>query len=59
MRIREYTSADIDVGCAGLHAAQGFGYPLPDLDSPLFVTKLGAQKMTRMKRRFGTTRGLC
>ena len=23
-----------------MHAAQGFGYPLPDLDSPLFVSKL-------------------
>ena len=23
-----------------MHAAQGFGYPLPDLESPLFVTKL-------------------
>ena len=23
-----------------MHAAQGFGYPLPDLDSPLFISKL-------------------
>ena len=23
-----------------MHAAQGFGYPLPDLDSPLFLSKL-------------------
>ena len=23
-----------------MHAAQGFGYPLPDLDSPMFVSKL-------------------
>jgi hypothetical protein len=39
MRIREYTPADFDA-LRQLHAAQGFGYPLPDLDSPLFVTKL-------------------
>ena len=23
-----------------MHAAQGFGYPLPDLSSPMFVSKL-------------------
>lgn len=23
-----------------MHAAQGFGYPLPDLDGPLFLSKL-------------------
>jgi hypothetical protein len=39
MRIREYTPADLDA-LRHLHAAQGFGYPLPDLDSPLLVTKL-------------------
>ena len=39
MRIREYTSADFDA-LRGMHAAQGFGYPLPDLDSPLFLSKL-------------------
>jgi hypothetical protein len=39
MRIREYTPADFDV-LRRMHASQGFGYPLPDLDSPLFVTKL-------------------
>lgn len=39
MRIREYTPADFDA-LRRMHAAQGFGYPLPDLDSPLFVTKL-------------------
>lgn len=39
MRIREYTSADFDA-LRRLHAAQGFGYALPNLDSPLFVTKL-------------------
>jgi hypothetical protein len=39
MRIRNYTAADI-VALRRLHAAQGFGYPFPDLDSPLFVTKL-------------------
>jgi hypothetical protein len=39
MRIREYTSADLDA-LKRLHAAQGFGYPFPDLDSPLLITKL-------------------
>jgi hypothetical protein len=39
MRIREYTVADFDE-LRRLHATQGFGYPLPDLDSPLFVSKL-------------------
>ncbi len=39
MRIREYTPADFDA-LRRMHAAQGFGYPLPDLDSPLFVSKL-------------------
>ena len=39
MRIREYTSADYEA-LRRMHAAQGFGYPLPDLDSPLFVSKL-------------------
>jgi hypothetical protein len=36
MRIREYTPADLDA-LRQMHAAQGFGYPLPDLESPLFV----------------------
>jgi hypothetical protein len=39
MLIREYMPADFDA-LRRMHAAQGFGYPLPDLDSPLFVTKL-------------------
>ncbi len=39
MRIREYTSADFDA-LRRMHAAQGFGYPLPDLESPLFISKL-------------------
>lgn len=39
MCIREYTPADLDA-LRKLHAAQGFGYPFPDVDSPLFVTKL-------------------
>ncbi len=39
MRIREYTSADFNA-VRQLHAAQGFGYPLPDLESPLFLAKL-------------------
>src|SRR5277367_3818862 len=39
MRIREYIPADLDA-LRHMHAAQGFGYPLPDLDSPMFVSKL-------------------
>jgi len=39
LRIRDYTSADFEA-LRQLHAAQGFGYPLPDLESPLFVTRL-------------------
>jgi hypothetical protein len=39
MRIREYTPNDFDA-LRRLHAAQGFGYPFPDLESPLFITKL-------------------
>jgi hypothetical protein len=39
MNIREYTSADFNA-LRRMHAAQDFGYPLPDLDSPLFLSKL-------------------
>ncbi len=39
VRIREYTPADLDA-LKRLHAAQGFGYPFPDLESPLLITKL-------------------
>jgi hypothetical protein len=39
MRIREYTPADF-ADLRRMHAGQGFGYPFPDLDSPLFVSKL-------------------
>jgi hypothetical protein len=39
LRIREYTSTDFG-SLRRLHAAQGFGYPLPDLESPMFVSKL-------------------
>lgn len=39
MRIRKYTPGDLDA-LRHMHAAQGFGYPLPDLDSPMFVSKL-------------------
>ncbi len=53
MRIREYTSGDFDA-LRRMHAAQGFGYPFPDLDSPLFVSKLvleedGRSRMRAMK----------
>lgn len=39
MHIRNYTPADLDA-LRRLHAAQGFGYSFPDLESPLFITKL-------------------
>jgi hypothetical protein len=39
VHIREYNPSDLDA-LRGLHAAQGFGYPLPDLESPLFLSKL-------------------
>src|SRR5580700_6558544 len=39
MRIREYTPNGFDA-LRRMHAAQGFGYPFPDLDSPLFISKL-------------------
>ncbi len=39
MRIREYSSGDLEA-LRSMHAAQGFGYPLPDLESPLFLAKL-------------------
>jgi hypothetical protein len=39
MRIRNYTPADLDA-LRRLHAAQGFGYPFPNLESPLFIAKL-------------------
>jgi hypothetical protein len=37
--IRPYTISDL-IALRRMHAAQGFGYPLPDLDSPLFLSKL-------------------
>jgi hypothetical protein len=39
MRIREYTPNDFEA-LRRMHAAQGFGYAFPDLDSPMFVSKL-------------------
>ena len=39
VRIREYNPSDLDA-LRRMHAAQGFGYPLPDLESPLFLSKL-------------------
>jgi hypothetical protein len=39
MRIREYESGDLEV-LQRMHATQGFGYPLPNLESPLFLSKL-------------------
>ena len=39
MRIRQYQQEDLD-SLRAIHAAQGFDYPLPDLNHPLFVTKL-------------------
>ena len=39
MQIREYRESDL-AALRAIHEAQGFDYPLPDLRSPLFVTKL-------------------
>lgn len=39
MHIREYSKNDL-AALRSIHAGQGFAYPLPDLDNPLFVTKL-------------------
>jgi hypothetical protein len=39
VRIRNYTHADLDA-LRRLHGAQSFGYPFPDLESPLFIAKL-------------------
>jgi hypothetical protein len=39
MQVREYRESDL-AALRAIHAAQGFEYPLPDLNNPLFVTKL-------------------
>ena len=39
MLIREYYDADL-AQLRAIHAAQGFDYALPDLNNPLFLTKL-------------------
>lgn len=39
MRIREYSEADLGALVA-LHRAQGFEYPFPDVNDPIFVSKL-------------------
>jgi len=39
MHVREYQQSDL-AQLRAIHAAQGFDYPLPDLNNPLFVTKL-------------------
>jgi len=39
MQIRHYTDNDL-AALRAIHATQGFDYPLPDLNNPLFVTKI-------------------
>jgi hypothetical protein len=39
MPIREYQERDLE-SLRAIHAAQGFAYALPDLNNPLFLTKL-------------------
>jgi hypothetical protein len=39
MRIRDYQENDLE-SLRTIHAAQGFAYALPDLNNPLFLTKL-------------------
>ena len=51
MRIREYTANDLHA-LRQMHASQGFGYPFPDLESAMFVSKLvleedGAEKLRK------------
>ena len=43
MLIRDYSPSDLKA-LRHLHALQGFNYPFPDLESPLFVTKLVLQE---------------
>jgi len=38
MRVRAYTGADLEA-LRAMHAAQGFGYALPDLGDPLFLVR--------------------
>ena len=39
MRIREYTPADLDA-LRRMHASQNFDYAFPNLDDPIFISKL-------------------
>jgi len=39
VQIREYTPADLDV-LRRMHAGQGFDYPFPEVDDPIFISKL-------------------
>jgi hypothetical protein len=43
MLVREYQESDL-AQLRAIHATQGFNYPLPDLNNPLFVTKLVLRK---------------
>jgi hypothetical protein len=38
MEVRAYTEGDLEAARA-MHAAQGFGYPFPDLADPLFLVR--------------------
>lgn len=39
VRVRAYTGKDLDA-LRRMHALQGFSYPFPDIDDPIFVSKL-------------------
>ena len=39
MRVRSYRGEDLEA-LRAIHAAQGFGYEFPELENPLFLTKL-------------------
>ena len=39
MLIREYKKSDLDA-LRRMHASQGFDYPFPDIEDPIFVSKL-------------------
>ena len=48
MQVREYTEADFEA-VRGMHAAQGFGYALPDLSDPLFFVRSIVEEDGRLR----------
>jgi hypothetical protein len=48
MKVRAYTDADLDA-LRAMHAAQGFGYPFPDLADPLFLVRAVVEEGGRLR----------